>query len=433
MKKSNVNFLKYDDKNFKLLFKGILSKRGIVSHNTTDIVKDIILKIRDKGDKALISMIKKYDHPNIQSLNEIKIGYKLLKSAYNDLPINQKEALKFSLKRIKKFHEKQIPKPYSYIDDLGVKLGLKYNSIESVGFYVPGGKALYPSSVLMNLIPAVVAGVEKKILVSPISLIDPPKIILAAAYLSEVKEFFSMGGAHSIAALAYGTKSIQNVDKIVGPGNSFVAEAKRQVFGNVGIDSIAGPSEILIVSDKKSNPEWIAYDLLSQSEHDEEAQSILITDDMNFGKTVEKCVKKVLNTLPKKKIASASWYNNGAIIITDDISNSFKLINQISPEHLQLSLKEPNKFLNKIKNAGAIFLGRYTPEAVGDYVGGPNHVLPTGGSARFSSGLGVNDFIKRSTYMECNKKNLSLLSKHASVLADAEGLYAHKISMQIRK
>ena len=433
MKKNNVKFLKYNDKNFKFLFKNILSKRGNISQNISDVVREIILKIRDNGDEALISMIKKYDYLNIQSLNEIKIGHKYLKSAYDDLPIKQKEALKFSLKRIKSFHEKQLPTSYSYKDDLGVKLGLRFNSIESVGFYVPGGKALYPSSVLMNLIPAVVAGVEKKILVSPISLIDPPKIILAAAYLSEVTEFFAMGGAHSIAALAYGTKSIQNVDKIVGPGNSYVTEAKRQVFGNVGIDSIAGPSEILVVSDKKSNPEWIAFDLLSQSEHDQEAQSILITDDMNFAKKVENFVKKILNTLPRKEIASASWYNNGAIIIIDNLSNSYKLINEISPEHLQLSVNDPHKYLKKIKNAGAIFLGRYTPEAIGDYVGGPNHVLPTGGSARFSSGLGVYDFIKRSTYIECNKKNLSLLSKHASVLADAEGLHAHKISMKIRK
>ena len=432
MKKNNLMFLNYNDKNFKFLFKDILSKRGKVTQNISDDVRDIILQIRNKGDKALLSMIKKYDHLDIQSINEIKIGYKSLKSAYNDLPIKQKEALKFSFKRIKSFHEKQIPIPYSYKDDLGVKLGLKFNSIASVGFYVPGGKALYPSSVLMNLIPAVVAGVENKILVSPISLIDPPKIILASAYLSEVTDFFSMGGAHSIAALAYGTKSIQNVDKIVGPGNSYVAEAKRQVFGNVGIDSIAGPSEILIVSDNQSNPEWIAFDLLSQAEHDEEAQSILITDDKDFAKKVEHYVKSILNTLPRKEIASTSWYNNGAIIIIDNISNSYKLINEISPEHLQLSVNQPNKYLNKIKNAGAIFLGRYTPEAIGDYVAGPNHVLPTGGSARFSSGLGVYDFIKRSSYVECNKENLLILSKHASILADAEGLDAHKISMKIR-
>ena len=433
MNNNKVKFLNYKQKEFSDLFKKFLSNRGSIKKDVSVIVRDILSEIELKGDNALLSMIRKYDKFSINNLSEIKIDYKTLKNSFEELPIEQKESLVFASKRIKNFHEKQMPNSFNFEDDLGVKLGVKFDPIESVGLYVPGGKALYPSSVLMNSIPAMVAGVRKRILVSPISNVNPPKIILAAAYLADVTEFYAMGGAHAIASLAFGTKSIPKVYKIVGPGNSFVSEAKRQVFGRVGIDSIAGPSEVLIVSDNKNDPEWIAYDLLSQSEHDEDAQAILITDDIKFGEKVELSIQNALKTLPRKKIASESWFKNGAIIIVKDLKDSINLINEIAPEHLELSIDNPYSFLEKIKNAGSIFIGRFTPEAIGDYVAGPNHVLPTGGSAKFSSGLGVEDFFKRSTFIECNKQNLLILRKHASILADIEGLDAHKISMNIRK
>ena len=433
MKRNKVQFLNYSHKKFNNLFDKFFSNRGEMEKDVSRKVSDILYKIKFKGDSELLSMIKKYDNASVNKLEQIKIDFKTLKKSFDELPLKQKESLRFASKRIKDFHKKQMPVPFEFEDNLGVKLGMKFNPIESVGLYVPGGKAIYPSSVLMSCIPALVSGVKRRILVSPVSIVNPPKIVLAAAYLSEVSEFYAMGGAHAIASLAYGTNFIPKVDKIVGPGNLFVSEAKRQVFGKVGIDSIAGPSEVLIISDNKNDPNWIAYDLLSQSEHDEDAQSILITDDICFGKKVERCIRDALTTLPRKKIASESWFKNGAIIIVNNLMDSINLINQIAPEHLELSVDKPNAFLKKIKNAGSIFIGRYTPEAIGDYVAGPNHVLPTGGSARFSSGLGVEDFFKRSTFVECNKDNLSILRKHASVLAEIEGLDAHKISMDIRK
>ncbi len=433
MKNNKTNFIFFDKPNFNSLLRKLLLSKNENIEDVSEIVKNIIFKVKNKGDKGLLSLIKKFDNDKINNLDEIKISHKIMKKAFHDLPLDQKNALKFTVNRIRSFHEKQIPKNLDYKDELDVRLGLKFEPINSVGFYVPGGKAIYPSSIIMNVIPSLVAGVSDRKLVTPISVKNPPQIILATAYLTEVNELYAMGGAHSIAALAFGTESIDRVDKIVGPGNMFVAEAKRQVFGKVGIDSIAGPSEILIVSDNKSNPEWIAYDLLSQSEHDEDAQAILITDDKEFAKRVENSIELALKTLPRKKIASASWFTKGCIIVLENLEQSIDLINSIAPEHLEIAINNPNKFLKRIKNAGSIFLGRYTPEAIGDYVAGPNHVLPTGGTAKFSSGLGVADFMKRSTFIECNKNNLFLLREYASILASLEGLEAHKISMDIRK
>ena len=433
MKNNKTNFIFFDKPNFNSLLRKLLLSKNENIEDVSEIVKNIIFKVKNKGDKGLLSLIKKFDNDKINNLDEIKISHKIMKKAFHDLPLDQKNALKFTVNRIRSFHEKQIPKNLDYKDELDVRLGLKFEPINSVGFYVPGGKAIYPSSIIMNVIPSLVAGVSDRKLVTPISVKNPPQIILATAYLTEVNELYAMGGAHSIAALAFGTESIDRVDKIVGPGNLFVAEAKRQVFGKVGIDSIAGPSEILIVSDNKSNPEWIAYDLLSQSEHDEDAQAILITDDKEFAKRVENSIELALKTLPRKKIASASWFTKGCIIVLENLEQSIDLINSIAPEHLEIAINNPNKFLKRIKNAGSIFLGRYTPEAIGDYVAGPNHVLPTGGTAKFSSGLGVADFMKRSTFIEGNKNNLFLLREYASILASLEGLEAHKISMDIRK
>ena len=433
MNNFKVKYLYSKQDNFDQKLNDFLQMRNISDINIEQNVLDIINQIKTHGDSALITMINKFDKIPCSDLNNIKIENKLLKKAYEDLPVNLRNAMKLASSRIKSFHEKQNIKGFDYEDEMGVNLGLKYSPIKRVGFYTPGGKALYPSSVLMNVIPSLVAGVDERVLVSPINLNKRSEILLAAAHLAEVTEFYRMGGAQAIAALALGTESLKKVDKIVGPGNAYVAEAKRQLFGKVGIDSVAGPSEVLIVADENNNPEWIAIDLLSQAEHDENAQSILITNDKNFGKNVEDQVIKLLETLPRKKIASSSWRNNGLIIIVEDIEECIDIINQIAPEHLELCLENPKLYLDDIKNAGSIFLGSYTPEAIGDYIAGPNHVLPTGGTARFSSGLGTNDFLRRTTFVQCNEYNLNELGKFAEILADAEGLDAHRISINTRR
>ena len=428
-----VRYLYSKENNFNLKLNEFLKIRNTSTLDLEKNVFDIINEIKLYGDSALITMINKFDKISCSDFENIKIENKLLKQAFDDLPIDLKNAMKLASSRIKSFHEKQKIKGFDYEDELGVNLGLKYSPIKRVGFYTPGGKALYPSSVLMNAIPALVAGVDERVLVSPINLDKSSEILLAAAYLAEVTEFYRMGGAQAIAALAFGTERLNKVDKIVGPGNALVAEAKRQLFGKVGIDSVAGPSEVLIVADNKNNPEWIAIDLLSQAEHDENAQSILITNDEKFAKHVENQIIKLLETLPRKQIASSSWYNNGLILIIEHISECIDLINQIAPEHLELCIENPKLYLDDINNAGSIFLGKYTPEAIGDYIAGPNHVLPTEGTARFSSGLGTNDFLRRTTFVQCNEHNLNDLGKHAEILAEAEGLDAHRMSIYARR
>ena len=432
MIKQQVKFLKTSDVNFKSELKLLLSKDNNYNLKIHKTVEDIIKKIRHSGDQALIEMIKKLDGIDIDKVENIKINQTSLKLAYDNLQKDQKQALKFAAKRISSFHKKQLPKSIKYSDQLDVNLGLIYNPIESVAFYVPGGKAIYPSSVLMNAIPARLAGVNRRVMVSPVSDLKKSSIVLAAAYIAGVTDFFCMGGAHAIASLAYGTQTIKAVNKIVGPGNAYVAEAKRQVFGQVGIDSIAGPSEVLIVCDGSASPDHIAIDLLSQAEHDEEAQAILITDNIEIAKKVEVSVKKFLIDLPRSKIASTSWYNKGALIIVNNLDEAIELINFIAPEHLELAFNKAEKYVNKINNAGAIFIGLNTPEAVGDYVAGPNHTLPTNGTAKFSSGLSVLDFYKRTTVVSCTKKNLEIIGKHAITLAKAEGLDAHAMSISLR-
>ena len=426
-------FLKSWEKNFDKNFNFLLTERINKNMYISSSVKKIINLVKVKKNKGLLDCIKKYDGFDFKTTNQLLISHKTLKKAYENLNIKKKKALLFAFRRIKTFHQKQLPNSFHYKDKLGVQLGMYFNKIDSCCFYVPGGKAIYPSSILMNVIPALVAGVSRKVLVSPISITNPPEIVLAAAYLTKIDEFYVMGGAHSIAAFAYGTETIKKVDKIVGPGNNYVAEAKRQVFGNVSIDSVAGPSEVLILSDNKTNPDWVAFDLLSQSEHDESAQSILITNDLAYGNVVKQRVEKHLLMLSRKKIAMKSWKNHGAIIIVRNLKDAVPIINKVAPEHLQICLDKPKTWLKLIKNAGSIFLGRMTPEAIGDYVAGPNHVLPTGGTAKFSSGLGVYDFLKRSTFVQCDDKNFKILSKHARVLALEEGLDAHEKSMKIRE
>ena len=429
---NKVKKLNISEDNFKSNLSLLLRNNQETDRDTYNTVLNIINKIQEFGNKALLDLVRKYDGIKVNKVEDLKITQKQLKLAYESLNIQEKRALELAANRIKSFHQRQIPTDLEYQDDIEVDLGLKYLPVSSAGFYVPGGKAIYPSSVLMNAIPANVAGVNRRVVVSPISDLKKSKIVLAAAYLAGVTDFICMGGAHAIAALAYGTESIDKVDKIVGPGNAYVAEAKRQVFGKVGIDSIAGPSEVLIVCDETANPDHIAIDLLSQAEHDEQAQAILITDSKEIASKVELSVENYLKNLKRSKIASSSWYNKGAIIIVNDIDEAIELVNFIAPEHLELIFKDAKQSIKKIKNAGAIFIGPNTPEAIGDYIAGPNHVLPTNGTAKFSSGLGVLDFYKRTTIVHCNKESLGIIGKHAITLAEAEGLEAHAMSIALR-
>ena len=432
MNKNKISIMHILDNDFKSKLNLLLIKESQIDIQINETVSRIIKEICETGDKALLQMVREFDGINVSKIKDLKIEKSVLKDAYDKLSQNEKDALNFAAKRINDFHQKQIPNNINYKDKLDVKLGMIYNPIESAGFYVPGGKAIYPSSVLMNAIPAFIAGVKRRIMVSPISCINKSSIVLAAAHIAKVTDFYCMGGAHSVAALAYGTDTIEAVDKIVGPGNAYVAEAKRQVFGKVGIDSIAGPSEVLIVCDNQASPDHVAIDLLSQAEHDENAQAILITNSKDHAKKIEKAVENFLKILPRSKIASTSWYNRGAIIIVDKMQDAIDLINFIAPEHLELAFDNAENYINKIKNAGAIFVGYNTPEAVGDYVAGPNHVLPTNGTAKFSSGLSVLDFYKRTTVVSCNETNLPIIGKHAMTLASAEGLNAHALSISLR-
>ena len=432
MSKFETRYINFSDRSFKKQFKDLIYDERQSNNKINIIVTKILNEILENGDDGLSKCVSKFDKIEFKKIKDLFVTKDTLKKAYDGLENEKKKALNIAFDRIKKFHKNQIPKNFSYKDNLKVNLGLKFSPINSAGFYVPGGKAIYPSSVLMNAIPALVAGVERRVLVSPISDINQSSIVLAAAHVAKVTEFIRMGGAHAIAALAYGTKSILPVDKIVGPGNAYVAEAKRQVFGKVGIDSIAGPSEVLIVCDETANPDHVAIDLLSQAEHDELAQSILITTSKQIAKEVKISVEKFLKEISRSKIASSSWYDFGAIILVENLNQAIELINIKAPEHLQLILKNAQKIIKEVKNAGAIFIGPYTPEAVGDYIAGPNHVLPTNGTAKFSSGLGVVDFYKRTTIVNFNKNSLNELGKHVITLAEAEGLEAHARSVSIR-
>ena len=432
MDKFQSKLLKTSDENFKEKFKLLLQSRQTNQSNLYKTVYDIIEKVKKEGDLGLKELVQKFDKIKLNKIEELYISKNILKEAYLNLKKDEKIALDLSAKRIKEFHEHQKPSNIDYKDHIEVKLGLNHTPIEGVGFYVPGGKAIYPSSLLMTAIPALVAGVSRRVVVSPISDLDKSSIVLAAAYVAEVTDFICMGGAHSIGALAYGTETITPVNKIVGPGNAYVAEAKRQVFGKVGIDSIAGPSEVLIVADKTANPNYVAIDLLSQAEHDEQAQAILLTNDLELAQNVQVSIERFLKELPRSKIASSSWNDFGSIILVENFDEAIDLVNEVAPEHLQLMTSNAENLLKKIKNAGAIFIGHFTPEAVGDYIAGPNHVLPTNGTAKFSSGLGVLDFCKRTTIVEFNKNNLDAIGKNVITLAKAEGLEAHAMSVALR-
>jgi histidinol dehydrogenase len=423
--------IKSRDPNFYDAFKILLGARATSLSDATRVSADIIKKVRKNGDKALIKLTKKFDGLDLTT-KDLVVDLNEIDEATSKISPDEYDSLRFAADRITSFHLRQMPENFEYVDDAGIKMGMSWSPIDSVGLYVPGGTASYPSSVLMNAIPARVAGVPRRVIVVPQTrnVINP--LVLVAARLSGVEEIYRVGGAQAIAALAYGTETITSVDKIVGPGNSFVAAAKKLVYGAVGIDSIAGPSEILIVADSMNDPKWIAYDLLAQAEHDQLARSILITDNENFAEKVLTSVENILSSLQRSEIARASWENQGAVIIVDSLAEVPELVDLIAPEHLELAVEKPEKMMQQIKHAGAIFLGCYTPEAIGDYVAGPNHVLPTDRTARFSSGLSVFDFIKRTTFVKCDLQGLKKIGPPAITLAQAEGLPAHAESIKVR-
>lgn len=392
----------------------------------------IISQVRKVGDKALLDLTNQFDKTQFKNPSEFELDAKVLKQAWDNLSSEKASALQTAANRIRVYAEEQKLQSWQYCEDDGTILGQKISALDRVGLYVPGGKAAYPSSVLMNAIPAKVAGVSELIMVVPTPQGETNQLVLAAAYIAGVDRLFTIGGAQAIAALAYGTDTIPAVDKIVGPGNIYVATAKRMVFGQVGIDMIAGPSEILIICDGKTNPDWIAMDLFSQAEHDENAQAILISDDADFLNQVQQSINRLLPTMERKDIISASLTSRGALIKVDNLTQSAEVANTIAPEHLELSVENPESLNQHIRHAGAIFMGRYTAEALGDYCAGPNHVLPTSSTARYSSPLGVYDFQKRSSIIECSESGADKLGKIASILARGESLTAHARSAEYR-
>jgi histidinol dehydrogenase len=416
---------------FQSRLSAILSEQREQGQDVAGIVRAIVDDVRQHGDVALREYTAKFDKLDLDTVG-LRVTQQEIAEAVERVPAEEIEALKIARDRIRSHHERQMPKDDRYTDPIGVALGWRWTAIEAVGLYVPGGTASYPSSVLMNAVPAKVAGVERVVMVvpSPAGVINP--LVLAAADLAGVDEIYRIGGAQAVAALAYGTETIAPVYKIVGPGNAFVAEAKRQVFGKVGIDMIAGPSEVLIVADGENDPDWVAADLLAQAEHDANAQSVLITDSAQLANAVEEAVYRQLKTLERSEIASASWRDYGVVVTVPDLEKGMAIANRFAPEHLEILTGEPDILLDHVRNAGAVFLGRYTPEAIGDYVGGSNHVLPTARSARFSSGLSVLDFVKRTSVLRCGADQLAAIGPAAVTLAGSEGLQAHARSVSIR-
>jgi histidinol dehydrogenase len=419
------------DPGFEASFRRLLDAKRESAVDVDAAVASIIDDVARRGDAALIDYTQRFDRVDL-SATGLRLTRREIAEAGAAAPAETVAALRLAAERIESFHRRQLPAPIDYVDALGVRLASRWRPIAATGLYVPGGTAAYPSSVLMNAIPAKVAGVERLVMTVPTpgGVLDP--LVLAAAELVGIDEVYRVGGAQAIAALAYGTATIAPVDKIVGPGNAYVAAAKRRVFGTVGIDMIAGPSEILVVADRHNDPRWIAADLLSQAEHDGAAQSILVTDDAAFAAQVEAVVEHYLVSLPRERIARASWEAHGAILLVADWVEAAALIDRIAPEHLELALDDADALAEQVRHAGAIFLGRYTPEAIGDYIAGPNHVLPTARSARFASGLGVLDFLKRSSLVRCDAASFAALAPSAVRLAEAEGLEAHALSLSIR-
>ncbi|SSC65421.1 histidinol dehydrogenase [Ciceribacter selenitireducens] len=412
-------------------FAAFLTTKREVSDDVNDVVKAIIADVRARGDAALADYSLRFDGIDFSDV-PMRVTPAEIDEAAAKVAPEVMDALRLAAERIEKHHARQMPKDDIYEDALGVGLGSRWTAIEAVGLYVPGGTASYPSSVLMNAVPARVAGVERIVMVVPASggAINPT--VLAAAKIAGVEEIYRIGGAQAVAALAYGTETIAPVAKIVGPGNAYVAAAKRQVFGTVGIDMIAGPSEVLVIADANNNPDWLAADLLAQAEHDPGAQSILITDDAALGHAVMSAVERQLKSLSRSETAAASWRDFGAVILVKSLADAVPLANRIAAEHLELAVDDPDALMAGVRNAGAIFVGRHTPEVIGDYVGGSNHVLPTARSARFSSGLSVLDFVKRTSILRLGPEQLRALAPAAIALAKSEGLDAHARSVAIR-
>ena len=419
------------DADFERTFEAFLGAKRESEADVNDVVAGIIAEVRARGDAALIDLTRKFDRFDFDA-SSLPISSNEIAAAKDDCTPETRKALDVAAARIRAFHEKQLPGDLDYTDAEGLRLGYRWTPVGAAGLYVPGGTAAYPSSVLMNALPAKVAGVKRLVMVvpTPDGVINP--LVLVAADLAGVDEIYRIGGAQAVAALAFGTQTISAVDKIVGPGNAYVVAAKRQVFGTVGIDMIAGPSEILVLADGDNDPAWIAADLLSQAEHDVAAQSILVTDDAAFADAVTGAVEGHLKALPRSEIAGESWRTYGAVFTVPSLEDGLPLVDRIAPEHLEIAASDARALAGRVNNAGAIFIGRFVPEALGDYLAGPNHVLPTARSARFSSGLGVLDFMKRTSMIECSADGLAKVGPAAVTLARAEGLEAHALSISVR-
>lgn len=416
------------DAGFEAAFATLVDARRDSDDDVSRDVASILSRVRAEGDSAIAELTQKFDGHSLPwriSLDEAQ-------AAYDGLDPVVRDALERAASRIRAYHLAQLPENRDYVDDTGVRLGARWNAVDAAGVYVPGGRAAYPSSVLMNAIPAKVAGVERIVMITPTPNGEANPVVLAAAIIAGVDEIWRIGGAQAVGALAFGTATVAPVDVIVGPGNAWVAEAKRQLYGRVGIDMVAGPSEILVVADADNDPDWIAADLLSQAEHDPTSQSILITDDAAFADAVAAAVEHTLSTLATEKVARASWEAHGAIIIVENFEQAPALIDRLAPEHLELAIADPEAMFVAVRHAGSVFLGRHTPEAIGDYLAGPNHVLPTGRRARFASGLSVTDFMKRTSFIGCSPAALADLGPTAVTLAGAEGLPAHARSIAVR-
>lgn len=432
MSDSIITRLDASQSDFNQRLDQLLAWESVSDTRVAAVVDDILHQVKTRGDSAVVEFTNKFDRRSAKTINDFVVSSAQLQNALAQISAEQRAALEIAAERIRNYHQHQLQSSWRYTEADGTVLGQQISAMERVGLYVPGGKASYPSSVLMNAIPAKVAGVDELTMVVPAPDGELSPMVLAAAAIAGVDRVITIGGAQAVAALAYGTETIAKVDKIVGPGNIYVATAKRAVFGQVAIDMIAGPSEILVICDGLTDPDWIAMDLFSQAEHDEQAQSILLCPDADYLDQVEASIKKLLPTLARESIASVSLKNRGALIKVADMEQAIAVNNRIAPEHLELSIADPEAWLPKVRHAGAIFMGRFTPEALGDYCAGPNHVLPTSGTARFSSPLGVYDFQKRSSVIMCSAAGASTLSKTASVLARSEFLEAHARSAEYR-
>lgn len=428
----HIKRLSTADSHFGQMLDALLSFETTQDSAIDQTVIQILKALKKRGDEALLEYTQRFDKLNLASIDQIELPRDHCQSALQAIEVSQREALELAASRIRTYHEKQLSQSWQYTESDGTLLGQKITALDKVGLYVPGGKAAYPSTVLMNAIPAKVAGVEELIMVTPTPGGVKNPLVLAAAAICEVDRIFTIGGAQAIGALAFGTATVPKVDKIVGPGNAYVAAAKRHVFGYVGIDMLAGPSEILVICDGKTNPDWIAMDLFSQAEHDEQAQSILLCPEDAFLNEVEASINRLITTMSRHQVICTSLENRGALIRVRDLEEACMIANRIAPEHLELSVDQPEHWVNSIRHAGAVFLGRYTGEALGDYCAGPNHVLPTSGTARFSSPLGVYDFQKRTSLIQVSPSGANKLGSVAAILARGEGLDAHAMSAEYR-